>query len=164
MRKLIRKKATQYNLPFELVASVIFQESGGNPWAARVEESFFVRHYEGKTARDLRGFVPKVISLRTEMWHRATSWGLMQILGETARGMGYGRDSLTKLCDPQANLEWGCRALAECFKQAPDSAGELQTREALAAYNTGRTHHEATTYDDSVLAIMASKKYEVMFE
>ena len=49
-------------------------------------------------------------SILTELLGQQASWGLMQIMGATARERGF-KGWLTELCDPAVNLEWGCRHL-----------------------------------------------------
>jgi len=51
----------------------------------------------------------------TEELTKAMSFGLMQIMGEVAREMGYAGRFLTGLCDPDCGLEFGCRKLKKCL-------------------------------------------------
>lgn len=161
MRRLMKRKASEYGLPFEVVAAVVYQESKGNPWASRVEEKFYVRYV---SSVPLKGHIPTTVSNTTERWHRATSWGLMQIMGQTARDIGFDKECLTRLLVPIINLEFGCRYLAKCFARSKAGEDMLRLKEALAAYNTGRTAHELTQYDEVVIKLMMSKEYEQMFE
>jgi len=50
------------------------------------------------------------VTILTELLGQQTSWGLLQIMGAVARERGF-KGWLTELCDPQVNLEWGCRHL-----------------------------------------------------
>jgi soluble lytic murein transglycosylase-like protein len=68
----------------------------------------------------------------TEAYARGFSWGLMQVMGQTAREMGLASAHLSSLCDPAINLTVGCKLL----KKKLDSArGELH--KALQSWNGG---------------------------
>jgi hypothetical protein len=67
-----------------------------------------------------------------EWWAQQASWGLMQIMGATAREEGFRGPYLTQLCDPATNLTIGCSVIAKLLLW---SAGNVHL--ALAAYNAG---------------------------
>lgn len=109
---LIKVKAGKFQLDPMIVAAVICQESEGKPWRSRYEPGFYRRKIERLKKKDLNGHVPDSIpTLNTEKVDRAKSWGLMQIMGETARAMGYIEDDITMLLIPEINLEIGCKYL-----------------------------------------------------
>ena len=166
MKKLIKKKARKYKLEFELVCAVIWQESRGNPWATRYEHAFYQRYVEPLGRDELPGFVPEPyrVSLSTEKRLRAVSYGLMQLMGETMRESGFRKNDLTRLLIPAINLEYGCRHLQYLIRRASADTYETRIRMALAAYNTGRTLHENTQYDDKVLRHIMTGAYNEMFE
>lgn len=114
----------------QLIAAVIWQESRANPFAIRYEPKFFDRYIKGK---ELTGFVPsfKLISEETERASRAMSFGLMQVMGATARENGFEGTYLSELCDIQANIEIGVKILAKHIRKFED------TNKALLAYNGG---------------------------
>jgi soluble lytic murein transglycosylase-like protein len=69
----------------------------------------------------------------------------MQIMGETARELGFKGTYLTELCDPIVGLEYGCRKLGACIEKHPGD-----TRAALLAYNGGSN----PAYPDLVLRLL----------
>ena len=89
-----------------LACSVCEQESSWNPWAIRYEPAFFARYIESMTRLS-----------PTEARLRAMSFGLMQIMGETAREEGYVGD-LTALCEPQTGLDRGLIHLKRVLARA----------------------------------------------
>lgn len=98
---LARQKAQKYGIDGDLVCAIIEQESAWNPWAIRFEPGFY-EHY----------IVPIIQSQhlsKTEANARATSWGLMQTMGEVAREYGFGGTYLSALCDPESGIEIGCK-------------------------------------------------------
>lgn len=103
LTNLIENTAVAYGLPVALVFAIVQVESSGNPWASRYEEGFFWRYVEGRGHTVWNG-----CSRDTEERHRATSWGLMQIMGQTARERGFSGPFLTELCDPSMGLQMGC--------------------------------------------------------
>ncbi len=109
---LIRVKAAKFELDAHLVAAVVLQESQALPWRTRYEPGFYRRYLAHLKRKDLLGHVPSDLpTLNTEKVHRATSWGLMQILGETARGQDFSDDDLPLLLIPETNIEIGCKYL-----------------------------------------------------
>lgn len=109
---LIRVKASKYELPIEIVCAIIWQESHGDGDAFRYEPGFYRRHLAQLKRHELSGFVPeKLPTLNTEKVCRATSWGAMQVLGETARAHGFKDEKLWKLVYWENSLEFGCKYL-----------------------------------------------------
>lgn len=122
--------------PPELVCAVCEQESNWNPYALRAEPAFEER------------YIKPLHLTPTEDWARSFSWGLMQIMGETARELGY-TGPLPALCVPDTGLYYGCRKLSACLaKHSPD------LKAALLAYNGGGD----PTYPDKVIARMSKYK------
>lgn len=135
----IRMKSARYDLREDIVAAVIYQESSGNPWANRYEKGFYRRYIQHLTRETLPGHVPRWgVTLDTEKYSRAVSWGLMQIMGETARENGYKARYLPKLIKTNDNLEIGCRYLRSLLNLYPNESNpELRYRKALLRYNGG---------------------------
>lgn len=145
--------AGQYGLDPALVASVIFQESAGYTWASRYEHKFFLRYLASVASRkDLFGYVPPLerCSLSTEVKHRSTSWGLLQVMGQTAREHGYAKDQLTELLQIPDGIEMGCKVLDAKIRKG----GSVE--EGLLLWNGGGNPDYAT----EVLGHLASKEYE----
>lgn len=89
-----------------LCCAVAEQESSWNPWSIRYEPAFYERYIEKMTRLS-----------PTEARLRAMSWGLLQIMGETAREEGYTGD-LTKLCEPQTGLDHGLIHMKKCLARS----------------------------------------------
>lgn len=136
LKELVRRYARNYNLNPELVAGMIYVESKGNPTAHRWEPRFFDLYIKNK--KNLPGYFPWSIDDETERHGRACSWGLLQIMGETAREKGFVRESLVDLCDPEINLDLGCSIIAGLINKY-----DGDTERALFAYNAG----EGTAYE-----------------
>lgn len=123
-KALARKFASVHVLDPALVCAVAENESSWNPWSTRYEPGFFHRYIE---PLNLPG---------GEAFMRATSWGLMQIMGQTARELGFDGRFITELCDPDTGLEYGCRKLKHCLDA---KAGDVD--KALLMYNGGGDLH-----------------------
>lgn len=147
--------AKRHQLEPSLIAAVIYQESGGNPLAVRYEPAFFYRYVEPLGKGELPGHVPTSCSLATEKNLRATSWGLMQIMGETARERGYTGEFLTGLLDPAVNISIGVEYLSHLIR---DARGVIPA--ALARWNGGGN----ATYAAEVVAHISSGRYRVILE
>jgi soluble lytic murein transglycosylase-like protein len=111
--------AQKYGLEPALVCAVCEQESGWEPGQARFEPEF-LRHYVNPLNLPL-----------LEAFDRATSWGLMQIMGQTAVELGCTGD-LSALRTPDLGVTYGCKKLQKCFFAA---AGD--PTKALLRYNGG---------------------------
>ncbi len=108
LSQLARNSAKKYGLDPALVCAVVEQESAWNPWAIRYEERFYVKYVLGGLTDE------EIIKLgKTELQSRAFSWGLMQVMGLTARVHGFNGRFLSELCRPQVGLEVGCQVLQD---------------------------------------------------
>jgi len=118
LRLLIESKAAKYGLDPDLVEAHILTESSGKPTATRFEHRFY-EHY----------VLPLNLKDQNEARGRATSFGLLQIMGQVARELNY-QGAWSGLMEPAVNLEYGCKKLAKCYKKYQGDAG-------IAAYNSG---------------------------
>lgn len=115
-----------------LVCAVCHHESANwKAWAIRYEPGFYDRYISHMSTLGA-----------TEKMARAFSYGLMQVMGQTAREFGFSGEYLTELCDPFTNLKFGCKKLARCLKLAN---GDVH--EGLLKYNGGGD----PSYPDKVL-------------
>jgi soluble lytic murein transglycosylase-like protein len=146
---LIEAAARRHRLPVQLVLAMVRHESvGGVTHAVRYEPGFYDRYIKGKTPN----FRPSHCSWDTERIGRATSWGLVQIMGETARCQGF-RGWFPELCVPEVGLEWGClylRRLADRYLS--DGGWQVVCR----AYNggPGNAHNVVNDYPAKILALI----------
>lgn len=131
---IARAAAPEFGLDPSLVCAVIEQESAWQPTATRYEPAFFVRYIEPLIHSGQ-------LSDMQEAKDRATSWGLMQLMLQTAREMGFTGPAIA-LTDPETGIVWGCRKLQRCFERAKNNA-----HTSLLFYNGGQN----LTYADNVL-------------
>lgn len=146
---LIVAMAGSYQLPVVIVRAMVGHESAGGIAAAmRFEKDFYDRYLAGKTP----DFRPDYSSWETERIGRATSWGLMQIMGETARCCGF-RGWFPELCRPESGLEWGCRYLRRLADRYLADGGWPTV---MRAYNggPGNRHKLDSPYPGKILALI----------
>lgn len=127
---IVKAAARRHGIDPALVCAVVEQESDWNPWAMRHEPAFLSKYVE---------------SLKlpvTESIARATSWGLMQVMGQVARELGF-TGPLVELCDPEVGVEYGCRKLEHALQVAGGDKAK-----ALLVYNGGAD----SSYPAKVLA------------
>ena len=137
---LVQETARRYELKPEIVAAMVYQESGGNVFAVRYEPRFYHRYVRDRNENTLMGYVPhRVPTLSTEKRLRAFSFGLLQIMGETARWpLKFDGPYLTYLLQPEINLDLGCRYLRMKLDDTSKSLSEQKRYElALKGYNGG---------------------------
>ncbi|MGB2642875.1 MAG: lytic transglycosylase domain-containing protein [Candidatus Acidiferrum sp.] len=121
---LARKAAAAQALDPALVCAVVEQESSWYAWAMRYEPAFFAKYVAGLYTNN------KITA--SEAYARGFSWGLMQVMGQVAREMGFDGTFLSALCDPEQNLAIGCKLLR---KKLDAMAGD--TTRGLLAWNGG---------------------------
>lgn len=128
-KALARTFAIKYSIDATLICAVIEHESSWNQYATRFEEAFY-HHY-----------IESMRLTATEAYTRSMSWGLMQIMGQTARERGFTGKFLAELTDPATGVDFGCRKLQNCLNTTPNE------RTALLHYNGGSD----ASYPDMVL-------------
>lgn len=123
-----------------LIGGIIAQESGGpyalkdgsaNPYAIRVEKGFWSRYKDG-----IMRWVNGSSSTSDNRWVAypdiySCSYGLGQIMLQTAYENGFDGIFPTELCDPEINIDILCRMIAKNIKQTGDVS------KALLRYNGG---------------------------
>lgn len=127
---LIYCKAKEFELDQAIVAAIVNQESRGMTYAARYEPLF--RYLEKPEFHAKQ----QGISKETEEMLQKTSFGLLQIMGGTARFIGYS-GALPALFKPDTNLYWGCKYLKRLKGQYPD------LKDMISAYNAGSPRKDA---------------------
>ena len=123
VQKFIVQAAWEHQLDHGLVGAMVLTESNGETHAIRYERGYryVFKPYEVK---------PEGCSRATEINAQQCSWGLMQIMGATARELGF-RGWMPELCRPEIGLEYGCKYLAQQIKRF----GSVEA--GVAAYNMG---------------------------
>ncbi|NDY56319.1 lytic transglycosylase domain-containing protein [Desulfovibrio sulfodismutans] len=147
--ELIVTMAASYQLPEDIVRAMVLHESvGGITHAIRFEPTFYDKYIKGREMN----YCPEHCSHETERIGRATSWGLMQVMGETARCNGF-RGWFPELCTPVVGLEWGCRYLR---RLADKHLAEGGWPTVMRAYNGGPGNKDnlASPYPDKILALI----------
>jgi len=139
---LAREAAGRYGLDPRLICALCEVESGWNPRAVRHEEGYRWLWGLLRESEEIKPTVLEQLSgctITTERICQQTSWGLMQIMGATARERGF-TGWLTELCDPAVNLEWGCKHLRWMIDHnnaygLPDF--RIKPEDLAAAWNAG---------------------------
>lgn len=131
-RALITEMAIRYALPPLLVAAMVVVESSGSTWTVRYEPGFFDRYLRMAEINARRP-----CSTETERRMCATSFGLLQVMGQVARERGYKATYLTGLCDPATGLEYGCKHLVWTRTTLQAKGKPADAASLCAAYNGG---------------------------
>lgn len=98
------------------MCAVIEQESSWDTYAIRYEHDFYERYI-----KKLPNLTP------TEAQSRSISWGVMQVMGQTAREAGFDGKFLAMLCDPAVGIDIGCKVLRSKIGHSPNiEAGLLR--------------------------------------
>jgi soluble lytic murein transglycosylase-like protein len=144
---ILRRICSEKSLDQALLEAIIEAESAWNPNAMRFELSFPYIENPKLYARRNK------ITPKTEHYLQKFSWGLCQIMGCTARGLGY-MGPLVQLIDPEINLQMMAKyVLDRCMKYP-------FVDKQIAAYNAGSVQLTETgqfinqNYVDKVLKIM----------
>lgn len=133
LEAMIRLAAAERGLSPALVAAICAQESSLDPDAMRHEANYRWLWKVGENAARLK------ITFRTEEQLQSFSYGIMQIMGSTARSCGFS-EPLQKLSEPRKSLFYGCKYLFSLFERfdrdEPKTAAKWSDV-AVAAYNAG---------------------------
>lgn len=129
LMKCIEEAAGIHMHPVNLITAIVSVESGFNPAAIRYEPAFYARYILGGMFKPIYP-----CSKETEAHARATSWGLMQVMGQTARERGFSGTFLSELCYPASGLYWGCKHLDYLRSKYEKTHG---MEGVVAAYNAG---------------------------
>jgi len=113
-----------HNLDPDLVEAFVMTESSGKPGATRYEPAFYRKYI-------LPILMHNVID-EHEAKGRATSWGLMQIMGQVVREMGFA-GPFEELFEPCKGLDWSCKYLKRKFDKYEDNGLDA----VIASYNAG---------------------------
>lgn len=130
MDSLINKFSEKYEISTTLIKSIIQVESSGNTSAHKYEPEFYTRYVKNRNHP-----VIAPCSRATEEHDRATSFGLMQVMGQTARELGFDKAFLTELCIPEVGIEYGCMLLKNKINRYKAYSDFLER--AIVAYNAG---------------------------
>lgn len=154
--ELVNKYALKYDLRPDVVMCIVIQESKGDTFAWRWEEAFWEKNLKGKDRSQLSGWTPKPGTLPTltdELLQRSCSYGVMQVLGDTARWCAKVQTPfLTSLCDPERGIEAGCKVLSFYLNRA---GGDY--RAGLKGYNG------SWSYADEVLDRVKNQEHMAWF-
>lgn len=136
--EVIVRYAREFGLRREIISGIVDVESRRDPWAFRFEPGFFNRHLRGKKRDQLVGYVPDgVPTFDSELVARASSWGLMQIMGDRGRTEGFTGPYLSQLLVPDINVQIGCSFLRRLYERATAPSDAEKYRSALLRYNGG---------------------------
>ena len=122
---LIVSTARGVQAPPELVLGIIEAESGGDPHATRINATYPYTMMQAKR--------PAGCSVDMERMCQKTAWGLMQVMGATARELGFD-GWLSELVDPETNIRLGVKFLGRKMSQYFERDG---IEGVVAAYNGG---------------------------
>ena len=153
LERIIRSAAEEHEVRFELLASIIYQESKGNRFALRYEDAFYKRYIAN---RQRSHDSSRLSSVDTEKRARAFSYGACQIMGLTAREFGFKGDFLTELIKLKTNVHLGARILSRFI--------ELQGSERAGVKRYNGTGARAEAYADKIYDHMGRRTYLSMFK
>ena len=135
LAKIVRAAAENQGIDPRYFAAIVWQESGGYPFANRYEPGFYAKYIDGKSRELLGGYWSRKISETTERKDRTTSFGLIQIMGQVARENGVKCESLTELVKPMFNLEIGAKHFRKLLNR-----NEGSYRHALIRWNGSHSY------------------------
>ncbi len=138
VRQLAQTFGRTYGIDPKLLEAMITVESGGRVFATRFEPNVSPSYL-----LMLSTFARATgVSVETERVQQATSWGLLQVMGFTARELGH-RGLLPELTQPEVGMELGCKYLkSRQAKYGKPAKGLLEWDEAVvSSYNAGSPRH-----------------------
>lgn len=154
-RTHIQLAAAAQDLDPYLLGAIVVQESSGEQYAQRVERGFWARYLDG-----IRRWVATSPSPFDDKWAAypdiyASSYGLAQVMLQTAAEHGFAYRYPGQLFDPDENLRVACRILARLRVRTKGD-----TRAMLLAYNGGGD----PAYPDRVMKHRSALREARIFE
>ncbi len=154
LRKIIEEQAREYDIDPDLVEAFVVAESSGIPTATRYEANFYKTY--------IQPMLTKGASITpAEAIGRATSHGLMQIMGQVAREKGF-KGEFKELLDPATGLHWALKHLKHFFDKYPGDIDQPDL--AIAAYNAGSPRYRANGEFINQQYVTKIKKYLKMIK
>lgn len=122
--EVVKKVGEEEGVDYRLIYAIILRESGEINEALRFEYKFYEIYMKKKGIE----FKEKIM--------QSISYGLMQIMGSTARMYGF-KGEYEELLDPEVNIRIGAKILKDLIKKYN---GELKY--VISAYNCGNCWKE----------------------
>jgi soluble lytic murein transglycosylase-like protein len=146
--RIVEIECERQGLEKSFVRALILKESSGNQWATRYEPGFRYLESIAFWANRLGQ------SEETETVQQKTSFSYMQIMGGTARWLGFS-GNLAQLYLPEVGIHYGCMLLARKLKKYGNYL------DAISAYNNGNAQKIGTkftnqAYVDDVMRLRSS--------
>ena len=142
--KLAVRIAKEHKLPPALVCAITEKESSWRPWAIRFEPGYRWLHLRNDDVPRFPG-----VTSATELCQQRTSWGLMQVIGSTARDLGFPGSYMSELCEPTVGLDYGCRFILSLRERFGESIPDI-----ISSYNAGHpTQSNQEEYTTPVLQL-----------
>lgn len=145
----IKATCERFGVSPELVTAMVSVESSFDPWAYRFEPEFAYTLHIPEHAK------ANHITAASERTLQKSSFGLMQVMGGTARWLGF-KGPLPQLFEPAASLEYGVRYIVWLQGRYRNDVPAV-----IAAYNAGGARRGAQgkfknqEHVDKVLAELA---------
>lgn len=128
-----------------VMAAIIKTESDWRQWAVRYEPIFNLRNSPAdKYAAENH------ITEDTERLLEKCSWGLGQIMGATARSLGF-TGPLNSLCEPHTGMLWAVKYYARICKRYEAQNDRIAAYNAGSATFDGRKNYLNQPYVEKVL-------------
>lgn len=122
---LIERLSLEYRVDPILFQALILMESGGNKYAVQYQPGYRYLHRVYEFSRKL------YISYVTEKVFQQSSHGYVQIMGSTARDLGF-HGYPQQLYDTETNLRYGAKLLAQLTMKYQN------LKDIISAYNQGQ--------------------------
>lgn len=133
-REALTKICRDFGVDDRVMAAIITVESAWRHWAVRFEPGFDLG--ESPTAKYAK---ENHITAATEAVLEKCSWGLGQVMGATARWLGFS-GPLNSLCEPHTGMLWAVKYYARLSKR-------YESRDdRIAAYNAGSAVRKGAAY------------------
>lgn len=143
---MIYDNASKLGLPPAVIECMIDVESSRNCYAWRHESHYrwlwnvetqspfrTLTKAEIRSSKAPADFPSQRGSQDTEWTGQRSSWGLMQVMGSTAREHGF-KHNFSQLCNPEQGIQWGCKHLKWLYDRHWEKHG---WQGIISSYNQG---------------------------
>ena len=157
----IESAAKQFAVPAPLIAAVIQEESRFEMFATRQEPRYLRNPRVRRSAISFSRRMHGLPSAETELADRSRSFGLMQVMGETAREQGFTARYLAELYLPANAIAHGAKLLSSLLRRYRGD-----TLAAISAYNQGSARRRSGVFVNAryvYRVTIAWRAYQALF-
>lgn len=150
IKELVAIECQHRQINPKVIEAIISVESATwSPTVAKYEKNFTNIYRADLFAKMFK------VSLATEITLQKFSWGIMQIMGGTARDLGF-NEWIPDLCKPEIGIHWGCEYFQKRCMDYVDLKDQIATYNAGSVRRKSNGEYTNQEYVDKVMSFFTT--------